>query len=91
MATIDIKRPHSLGKDKAKEAAQAVADRLKEKLDIKYRWDGDTLKFERTGASGSIACTATDVRVQVDLNIMLRPMKGKIEEKVNQYLGEYMK
>lgn len=91
MATIDIKRAHNLGKDKAREVAQTVADRLKEKLDIKYRWDGDTLKFDRTGASGTIACTATEVRVQVDLNLMLRPMKGKVEEKVNQYLNEYLK
>ena len=88
MATIDVTRQHSLGKDKAKEAAEGIAKKLETKLDVKYRWDGDDLRFERTGAKGRIHVTDDRVRVEVDLSLMLRPMKGKVEQKIHQYLDE---
>jgi putative polyhydroxyalkanoate system protein len=91
MATIDIKRSHSIGKDKARTAAEAVAQRLKDKIDATYRWEGDDLKFERSGAKGRIAVSDTEVRVEVELGMLLRPIKGKIEDKVHQYLDEYLK
>ncbi len=88
MATIDIRRSHSLGKDRAREAAEGIAKRLEHKLAVKYRWEGDDLRFERTGAKGRIHVSDDAVRVEVDLGMMLRPMKGKVEQKVHQYLDE---
>jgi putative polyhydroxyalkanoate system protein len=88
MATIDVTRSHSLGKDKARDAAEGIAKRLQSKLDVKYRWDGDDLKFERTGAKGRIHVSDASVRVEVDLGLMLRPMKGKVEQKVHEYLDD---
>lgn len=88
MATIDITRKHSAGKDKAREVAESIAERLKDKIGITYRWAGDDLNFERTGAKGTIHVADDSVRVEVDLKMMLRPMKGKIEGKIHQYLDE---
>jgi len=34
--------------------------------------------------------TATEVRIEIDLSFILRPLKGRIEEKANQYLDEYL-
>lgn len=86
MATIDLRRTHSLGKAKAREAAEGVAQRLKEKIQIEYRWDGDDLRFERSGAKGRIHVSDNEVRVEVDLGLMLKPMKGMITEKIQGYL-----
>ncbi len=91
MATIDIQRTHSLGKDKARAAAELVAERLKEKIDATYRWDGDDLRFERSGAKGRIHVTDSTVRLEIDLSLVLRPLKGKIEEKAHKYLDEYLR
>lgn len=91
MATIDIQRNHNVGKDKAREIAQMVADRLKEKAGIDYRWNGDVLEFERTGAKGTLKVTDTQVVVAIDLGLMLRPMKGTIESKITEYFDRYMK
>jgi putative polyhydroxyalkanoate system protein len=91
MATIDIQRTHSIGRDKARAAAELVAERLKEKIDATYRWEGDDLRFERSGAKGRIHVTETTVRLEIDLGLVLRPLKGKIEEKAQQYLDEYLR
>ena len=91
MATIDITRTHALGKERAREVAELVAERLKDKISATYHWVGDDLRFERSGAKGRIAVTATEVRIEIDLSMILRPLKGKIESKANQYLDEYLR
>jgi putative polyhydroxyalkanoate system protein len=88
MATIDVRRSHDIGKEAARKAAEQIAQKLKDKLSVTYRWEGDDLRFERTGASGRIRVTDTEVRVEVDLGFLLKAMKGKVESKVHQYLDE---
>ncbi len=90
MATIDITRQHTMGREGAKQAAENVAERLKEKIDVNYRWEGDTLRFQRKGADGRIQVRDADVRVEVELGLLLRPMKGTITEKINDYLSRYL-
>jgi putative polyhydroxyalkanoate system protein len=91
MATIDVRRTHNLGLDGARKAAEQLAEKLKEKLEIRYRWEGNDLRFERTGANGRIQVGATEVRVEIDLAFLLKPMKGKVESKVHQYLDEALR
>jgi putative polyhydroxyalkanoate system protein len=88
MAHIDMKRSHTLGKDGAKKVAEELAEDLKSKIDAKYHWDGDDLKFERSGAKGLIHVTDGEVQVQVELGLMLRPMRGMIEGKIKSYMDE---
>ncbi len=91
MATIDIKRTHTLGLDSAKKKAEDLAGGMKEKLGIEWRWDGDNIKFDAKsgmakGASGQVTVEATLLRVEIDLPFLLRPMKGAVESKVNEKL-----
>jgi putative polyhydroxyalkanoate system protein len=85
MATIDVTRNHTLGKDEAKKRANQVLDRLKDGYGIKGTWAGD--KFDITApAKGTFTVSESSVRVEIDLPLMMRPLKGKIEEKVHQEL-----
>jgi putative polyhydroxyalkanoate system protein len=96
MATIDISRPHSLGTDTAKVRAEELAKSMESKLGIRWRWDGNDIKFDAPsgaakGATGSVNVDASKVRVQVDLPFLLRPMKGMVESKINEKLDALMK
>ena len=91
MADIQVKRSHDLGKEKAREVAEQVADKLRDRIQVTTRWDGDTLRFERKGASGFIAVSEHEVDVEVSLSLMLRPMKGMIESKVREYLDDRLR
>lgn len=91
MATIDIKRAHQLPRDEARSAAENVAKRLEQKLEATWRWVGEDIVFEATGAKGKMTLTPGQVRVEIDLSFLLRPLKGKVEQKTNQYLDEYIK
>ena len=91
MATIDITKKHTKTREEARAAAEQVANRLKDKLEATWRWSGEEIVFERTGAKGRIVIGDGVVRVEIDLAFVLRPLKGKVESKAQQYLDEYLK
>ena len=91
MATIDIRRNHSLGLDEAKKRAEDLANDMKAKLGISWRWEGNDIKFQADsgaakGAKGKVAVTTSDVQVAIDLPMLLRAMKGTIAGKVESKL-----
>lgn len=91
MATIDITRSHNLGKNGARRAANTIVEEIRNKISVNYRWEGDELKFEGSGAKGGIQVGDSAVRVAVDLSFLLRKtMKGTIERKINEYLDRYL-
>ena len=92
MATIDIKRAHSLPLDDAKKKAEELAKGMESKFGIVWKWDGNTIRFDAPsgaakGTKGEVGVTERDVRVAIDLPFMLRVMKGTIEDKVNEKLN----
>lgn len=93
MATIEISRAHGLGLDSAKARAEQLANDLQERMGISWRWDGDTIRFSAEagpakGATGVVKVATTEVRVEIDLPFLLRPMKGMIQGKVEEKLGK---
>ena len=96
MATIDIKRSHTLGLDTAKAKAEELAKGLETKLGIQWKWQGNDIAFEvpggvAKGAKGEVKVDASTIHVAIDLPFMLRPMKGTVEQKVNERLDTLMK
>ena len=92
MATIDIKRAHSLPIDDAKRKAEELAKGMEQKFGLVWKWEGNTIRFDAPsgaakGTKGEVAVTDKDVRVAIDLPFMLRVMKGTIEEKVKEKLS----
>ena len=91
MATIDIKRGHSLPIEDAKKKAEELAKGMESKFGIVWKWEGNTIRFDAPsgaakGTKGEVAVTEKDVRVAIDLPFMLRVMKGTIEGKVKEKL-----
>jgi putative polyhydroxyalkanoate system protein len=95
MATVDIRRSHSLTKDEAKKRAEDLAKGLQQKLDLQWQWQGDVIVFQAPsgpakGTTGSVEVSDSSVRVQVDLPFLLRVLKGKVESKVNEKLNQLL-
>lgn len=95
MATIDIRRSHTLDKEEAKRRAESLAKGLEEKLGIRWRWDGDRIRFEvpsgaAKGTTGAVHVDPNDVRVEVDLPFLMRAIKGTVESKINQKLDDLL-
>ena len=89
MATINIVRSHSLGRDKARAAVENLANDISNKLQATTEWQGDTLTFSRSGAKGRIDVEESKVKVNVELGMMLSPMRGMVEQQINSYLDQH--
>ena len=86
MADIHIQRPHELGHTKARAAAEQVALHLQEKYQLNYRWEGDSVQFKRTGVSGYLDVTDTEITLQVRLGFLLTPLRHQIEREIHSYI-----
>jgi putative polyhydroxyalkanoate system protein len=89
MSDIRIERAHTLGKQAALAAALRVAERMHEKAQVKYRVLGDSIEFERSGASGHMLVSETTISAEVKLGLMLKPMRSVLERKIEEYFARY--
>ena len=90
MADISIHRAHTLGLKGARVAADKMAEKLGEQFDLTGDWDGDTLKFSRSGVNGTLKISATAMDLEVTLGFMLKMMKGTIEPAINTQLDKVL-
>ncbi len=88
MSDIHIKRAHGTTLVKAKKAAQNIADKMQDSLELETEWDGNTLWFERTGVNGMIEVSKTEITIEVKLGMMLKPFKAKIQETIEQNMDK---
>ncbi len=91
MSVIDIHRAHSLDKAHAREAAETLAKDLSRQFDVNYQWEGDLLKFKRSGVKGQLDIAETDLHIRLELGMMLRPFKSRIEQEIHSQLDQIIK
>jgi len=88
MSKIHIRRAHHLGLADARTRVSTIAEDLKKDLDADYQWHGDQLRFERSGASGTIDVGDDFVEIDVKLGLLVALMKGTIEDSINRRLDD---
>ena len=93
MATIDIKRSHSLALETAKSRAEELAKDLETKLGITWSWSGNTIDFSAKsgvakGVKGKIDIDGSQVHVAIDLPFLMKAMKGTLVGKVEAKLDK---
>ncbi|GIZ12773.1 polyhydroxyalkanoic acid system family protein [Pseudomonas sp. NCCP-436] len=88
MSRIRVERSHSLGREAARTKAEQLAERLASEYEVRYRWQGDTLEFRRSGAEGSIEVGDSTVRVELKLGLLLSPMGGMIQREIERALDK---
>ncbi len=84
MADIHIVQEHTLTPKKAREAAQKVADKMAEEYDLECTWEGDVLRFERSGVSGSLTLAKKQAQMDLKLGFLFSAFSSKIESKISE-------
>ncbi|TCZ88944.1 polyhydroxyalkanoic acid system family protein [Lysobacter sp. N42] len=88
MSDIDIRHPHSLPPQQAREAVQGLAEALAQRFGVHYAWRGDALDFKRSGVDGRVALEPGALHVTARLGFLLGAMKGTIEHEIRRVLEE---
>ncbi|RLM53009.1 polyhydroxyalkanoic acid system protein [Halobellus sp. Atlit-31R] len=82
MSEISIVQEHSLSPEQARAAAQQVAQRLAAEYDLACKWDGDVLRFERSGVEGALSLEGQRAALRIRLGFFMSAFASSIEAKV---------
>jgi putative polyhydroxyalkanoate system protein len=82
MADISITQQHQLSQVAARAAAQKVADKLAGEFGLQCRWEGDVLRFERSGVQGTLALGESQAALKIKLGMLMGAFRSTIESKV---------
>jgi putative polyhydroxyalkanoate system protein len=90
MSRIVVRRHHDLGLARGRRLAEAMARRLRDDYGGSYTWEGNDLRFYRSGASGCVTVTGDDVQVRVELGFLLSPLRSRIEREIRAFCDEHL-
>ncbi len=82
MAEIQIVQEHNLSPEQARAAAQQVADKVAAEYGMAWRWEGDVLRFERSGVEGALTLGDQRAALQIRLGLLMSAFRPAIEAKV---------
>ena len=88
MADIDVQRIHNLGLAAARVAADRMVEDLGRKFDLRGRWEGDTLHFDRPGVTGTLDIDEKALHLTVTLGFLLKALRGSIDRAVAEELDK---
>jgi putative polyhydroxyalkanoate system protein len=84
MADINIVHEHKLTHKKAREAAQKVADSIADEYGLACEWEGDVLRFERSGVQGQLTLEKKKAEMFIRLGFLMSAFAPTIEAKVHE-------
>ena len=88
MSKIDILHAHSLPMPQARKAIEEVAQKLQDRFQVDYGWEGDILNFTRSGIDGHIELQAQALHVHAKLGFLAAMFKDPIESEIKRVLQE---
>lgn len=82
MSRIRIRRRHAMDHEHALRVADELAREMTAHYDFEWHWEGERLKLRRTGLRGEVGVYPNEIGVDLELGMMLRPLRGRIEQEV---------
>ncbi len=86
MSDIRIRRSHALAPKHARKAAEKMSARLSETFDIQFVWEGEVLRFQRSGVDGQMILGHKEVVIDAQLGFLLAMMQPEIEQSIHEHL-----
>ena len=90
MAEISMRREHGCeDPTDVRSRIEGLADRVSDRLGGSWRWEGDDAVCEARGARARVGYDDTTISIDVSLPLMLRPLRGKLQSKIEEYYERY--
>ena len=88
MVDIEVYRKHTLGREQARQAAQRIAAELDERFQLHYAWQGESLRFKRSGLDGYLDVGEDDAFIQLRLGLLMSPLRHMLEQEIHRQMDE---
>ncbi len=84
MADIERKQSHNVDLAVLRTRLDELADELKTKFGVKYKWDGDTCLLSGAALKkGFLTMSAGELTLELTLGMMGKMVKGQIEKEID--------
>jgi putative polyhydroxyalkanoate system protein len=90
LSRISIRRAHSLPAAEARRLADDLVARLSKEYGVRAKWDGETLRFERTSLSGTLHLAPGEVRLEMTLGLLLLAFRDPIAKALERHLDQHL-
>ncbi len=94
MPKIQINQAHNHNKEDIEKRVEGYLLRMRDEklkaMGFDYTWSGDkqSADFKGSGFTGKIELLPNEVKLRVDLNLMLSPFKSQVEESMKRNLAK---
>jgi len=90
MADISLTRKHGFeDPDDVRSRIEGLADKLADRLGGSWRWKGDEAVCEARGARACVGYDREEISIVISLPLVLRPLRGRLEMKIDEYYERY--
>lgn len=90
MAEISMRRRHGYDDpDAIRSRIEGLAEKVADRLGGTWQWQGDEAVCEARGAEARVGFDDESISIDVSLPLMLRPLRGKLESKIEEYYARY--
>jgi putative polyhydroxyalkanoate system protein len=90
MSAICLSRSHALDATRRSEAFEQLSTHLSEALGAAVTSQDWTLDFKGKGFSGTVTLSDCHVECEIQLGMMMRPLKGVITREIEAGLAQYL-
>ena len=90
MSAIRRSRPHAFDATRRREAFEQLSTHLSENLSAAVTSQDWTLDFKGKGFSGTVTLSECHVECEIQLGMVMRPLKGVITREIEAGLAQYL-
>lgn len=90
MSSIKIRKQHTAGFEKAREALETAARAISDRYGVDYEWRDNEIHFNRPGVDGVMRVHDDVIEVDARLGFLLAMMKGPIEDEIDRQLDKHL-
>lgn len=90
MAGFKIVKNHSMSKADIRDAAEELAQQMSSEYGLRYRWQGDSATFGRSGLDGQLKIEDDALVVSVKLGLLASAFEKPLRKAVDAYLDEHL-
>lgn len=88
MSKVLIKQEHNKSDAEVREIISEVEGMLTSKFGLKTRWQGNAVKFQRSGLDGELSMQPGAVLIKMKLGMMLGMYSRKIQTELEKIVAE---
>lgn len=90
MGSFKVSKPYTMPREDIREAAELLAQELKKRYGLSYRFQGDNATFRRTGLDGKLRIDDSCIDLDIKMGLLASAFEKPLKEAITRYLDEYV-